>query len=207
MHVVLGDETDHFDGTLSMPGVFEMESLASSETAEQVIDFPRESMKAFYTKYFASDSYGRKNEDLCYLQHNNGVCVICLAPSHPLVSQRDKLFVQNVNFRVRDKVNRLENAVKGKKKKSAQQLCHDSILCRVTCVDGTEFTIRAGVKAKLIEANAAIQYDGRLLQTEPQWKGFIAVLLPNADRSAFAESNGLLSAQDYSRLKLLDDRI
>ncbi|CDW57900.1 Protein FAM206A [Trichuris trichiura] len=184
-----------------------MKPLPSPEIAEEVVDFPRESMKAFYTKYFVVDACGRKNEDLCYLLHNNGVCVICLAPSHPLVSQRDVLFVQNVNFQVRDKVNRLENAVKGKKKKSAQQLCHDSILCRVTCVSGTEFTIRAGVKAKLIEANAAIQNDGRLLQTDPEWRGHIAIIQPSADRSAFAESNGLLSAQDYRRLKLLDNTV
>uniref|UniRef100_A0A5S6QJ27 Actin-binding transcription modulator n=1 Tax=Trichuris muris TaxID=70415 RepID=A0A5S6QJ27_TRIMR len=159
-----------------------MEVAASADISDQLNRFPRESMKTFYTKYFASDLLGRKDEDLCYLQHNNGVCVICLAPSHPLVRQRDTTFVQDVNFRVRDNLNRLDNTVKGRKKRSAQQLCPDSVLCRVTCSNGSQFSIRAGLKAKLIEVNAAIQHDGRLLQMEPQWRGFVAMVLPNAPR-------------------------
>ena len=66
------------------------------------------------------------------------ICVITLAPSHPLLKCEQ---ITDVNYQVSAKVNRLENKVSGKGKKGAQHLQPDSIICEVTCSTGAKYTL------------------------------------------------------------------
>ena len=66
------------------------------------------------------------------------ICVITLAPSHPLLNCEQ---ITNVNYQVSAKVNRLENKVSGKGKKGAQHLQPESIICEVTCSTGAKYTL------------------------------------------------------------------
>lgn len=69
---------------------------------------------------------------------NCRICVITIAPSHPLLRCEQ---ITNVNFQVSTKVNRLDNKVSGKGKKGAQHLQPDSLLCEVTCSSGTKYSL------------------------------------------------------------------
>lgn len=66
------------------------------------------------------------------------ICVITLAPSHPLLKCEQ---ITDVNYQVSAKVNRLENKVSGKGKKGAQHLQPESIICVVTCSTGAKYTL------------------------------------------------------------------
>lgn len=66
------------------------------------------------------------------------ICVITLAPSHPLLKCEQ---ITDVNYQVSAKVNRLENKVSGKGKKGAQHLQPESIICEATCSTGAKYTL------------------------------------------------------------------
>ncbi|KRZ00892.1 Uncharacterized protein T11_16524, partial [Trichinella zimbabwensis] len=34
-------------------------------------------------KCYVCDVMGKEDEDICILQHPNGICIVCLAPTHP----------------------------------------------------------------------------------------------------------------------------
>ena len=53
-------------------------------------------------------------------------------------------------------------------------------LCLIRCADGTVYTIRSGIKATLIEANARLAEDPQLLKTSRDYAGFIAIVIPPA---------------------------
>ena len=57
------------------------------------------------------------------LLHSNGICVLTLAPSHPILT--DRLTPTTVDFQVSKRVNRLQNSVKGKGKKGGQFFADD----------------------------------------------------------------------------------
>ena len=63
------------------------------------------------------------------LLHSNGICVLTLAPSHPILTRG--LTVDTVDFQVSKRVNRLQNTVKGKGKKGGQFFSDDKqVWCR-----------------------------------------------------------------------------
>ena len=67
--------------------------------------------------------------DRCCLQnHSNKICLITLAPTHPVIA--DNLKVTNVNFEVSKKLDRKSNKTSGKSKKGGQLLDPASLLAR-----------------------------------------------------------------------------
>ena len=66
------------------------------------------------------------------------ICVITVAPSHPLLQCKQ---IVKVNFQVSTKVNRLDNKVSGKGKKGAQHLQPESLICEVTSSDGSKYSL------------------------------------------------------------------
>lgn len=129
----------------------------------------------FVEKYFSRHyCNGVKDEgdDYCVLVHSNRVCLVTLADTHKLKAS-DKIPVK-VDFQISDKINRGDNAMTGKGKRGAQQLQNNSILCHVTCEDGTTYSIHAAVAGKLL----AINQD--LVQTPGAVKeSYIAIVLPS----------------------------
>ena len=65
--------------------------------------------------------------------------MVTVAPSHKLFQGGP---VVNVNFNSGKKHDRLENKVSGKSKKGAQFLEPSSVLCEVTCLNGSKYTLR-----------------------------------------------------------------
>ncbi|XP_052095140.1 protein Abitram-like isoform X2 [Mytilus californianus] len=117
-------------------------------------------VERYYKPKYILDCQANEDEDLCILTHSNRICIITLAPSHPVV--RDKKTIKQISFKVGG-VDRLNNKVSGKGKRGAQELNAGSPICKIACVDGEEFTVYSGIKGQLIE---------------PLTEGYIAIVLP-----------------------------
>jgi len=109
------------------------------------------------------------------LAHSNKICLITLAPSHPIIT--NDLVVSSINYQANDNCNRLNNKVSGKRKAGAQFLTDCSILCSIKC-EGREdpFIVRSNLVAKLIEMNENIAKEPNLLKNCE--KGYIAIVFP-----------------------------
>lgn len=53
-------------------------------------------------------------------------------------------------------------------------------LCLINCSDGTSYTIRAGIKALLIEVNTNLVEKPELLTTSREKRGYLAIIIPPA---------------------------
>ncbi|XP_069111531.1 protein Abitram-like [Argopecten irradians] len=116
-----------------------------------------------------------EDQDVCVLAHSNRICIVTLAPSHPIVTQKKK--VTSISFDVSG-ANRLDNKVSGKGKKGAQWLKTASELCKIECEDGENYTFPAGLPAQLIEINENLTHSPSLLSEKPYTEGYIAIVLP-----------------------------
>ena len=63
----------------------------------------------YYSKYYFAPSNG---EDHVVLVHTNRICLVSLAPNHPVI--REKKSIKNLDFDVSKNCNRLKNFVSGK---------------------------------------------------------------------------------------------
>ena len=89
----------------------------------------------YYTKLYSLDSDREKSEDILVLNHSNKICLITLAPTHPVLA--NKLKINKVNFEVSKKVDRKSNKTSGKSKKGGQALEPTSVLAFVETDSGT----------------------------------------------------------------------
>ena len=71
----------------------------------------------YYSKYYFVQSNG---EDHVVLVHTNRICLVSLAPNHPVI--KEKKTIKNLDFDVSKNCNRLKNTVSGKGKKGGQGL-------------------------------------------------------------------------------------
>ncbi|CAD5205839.1 unnamed protein product [Bursaphelenchus okinawaensis] len=119
------------------------------------------------------------NPNVDYLRHPSGVIVMQLAASHPAY----KSGITSVDFdcsknkKAKDKAK--QNVV-GKGKKGGLRLQPETKLCVITSADNEQHTIRAGIKALLIEVNTKLLDQPELLTTSRQKKGFLAIIIPPA---------------------------
>ena len=127
----------------------------------------------------------REGEEFSIYQHHNGLCILCLGPSHPIRTK--SLRVIKVDFDVGSQ-NRAKNAVTGKRKKGGIQLHPDTAVCKVytepeenpakkqkiseesTSTTQEEepaeqvWTIRACVRGFLVEPNRSLVDNPKLLE-------------------------------------------
>jgi len=94
-------------------------------------------------RYYKAASYfcdikGNARHDQVVLQHSNGLCVVCLAPSHPL---RAPGAARPVEVRFRGDL--ASKKPSGKKKIGATFVVEYSPLCDVTCDDGSVYVSAA----------------------------------------------------------------
>lgn len=170
--------------------------MADAEDAERL---ERKSVvDRYFTRIFKTDIMGKFCEDQCVLQHSNKICVITVAPSHPLLQCKQ---IVKVNFQVSTKVNRLDNKVSGKGKKGAQHLQPESLICEVTSSDGSKYSLYSCIRGKLVEVNEKLVTNPQLLLEKPQTEGYLAVVLPKLTENIL---NGLLTKEHYEQL--LEDR-
>jgi len=130
----------------------------------------------YYTNLYKLDTDREKKHDILVLNHSNKICLITLAPSHPILA--NKLNIKRVNFEVSKKVDRKSNKTSGKSKKGGQILEPTSVLAIVE-TETENFPIQAVVPGKLICINQEIITDPKKLSSHPTSEGHIAIILPS----------------------------
>jgi hypothetical protein len=87
----------------------------------------------------------------CLHVHSNGVCVLSIAPTHPML--QPPLRVTEIAYRTHDAKNLMQTSVRGKKKAGAVFVTPRDMVCTVTLSDGSSVTLFACVRANVIEIN------------------------------------------------------
>ena len=94
----------------------------------------------YYTKFYSLDEDRSRCHDILVLNHSNKICLITLAPSHPVLA--NNLKIARVNFEVSKKVDRKSNKTTGKSKKGGQLLETTSILAIVETESGESYPVK-----------------------------------------------------------------
>jgi len=137
------------------------------------------------------------------LLHSNGICVLTLAPSHPILTKRLK--AKTIDFQVSKKVNRLQNAVRGKGKKGGQFFADDKqTVAFVSCDDGSRYALRNGVRGALMEVNERLVDQPDLLTSDPFGQGFLAIILPRKGERDAKTLNLVTEAEYLAAMKTED---
>ena len=102
-----------------------------------------------------------RREDILVLCHSNKICLISLAPSHPII--RNRLVIDKVNLDVSKNIDRKNNKTSGKSKKGGQALQNDSILV-ILETERKKYKVQAVVPGKLICMNKVILEDSQKVQ-------------------------------------------
>ncbi|TKR78145.1 hypothetical protein L596_019001 [Steinernema carpocapsae] len=121
------------------------------------------------------------NEDICYVRHPSGVTVVTLSSRKVAEISSNRLSITNVNWNTGKKnkgIDRSKIKVVGKGKKGAFQLQPETRLCIIELSDGSELTLRSGIKGLLLEVNARLSTNPDLLRTAPENQGFLCLLMP-----------------------------
>jgi len=180
------------------------------ETSVQVQDSYPSFVNRYFTKGFRVNlplsgpldqtRQASNSNDVCILRHSNRICLVTLAPSHPILAEKKK--VTSVSFKVTEKVDRSLNKVSGKRKRGAQWLDASSPLCKVKCDDESEYTIFCGMRGSLVEMNSRLLTNPELLFAGAN--GFVAIVMPKL-QEADCMMEKLMNQQqfdDYSQLTL-----
>ncbi|XP_034249980.1 protein Abitram [Thrips palmi] len=158
--------------------------------------YPSFTDRYFQAKYLV-DADTKVHEDHCVLIHSNRICVVTLAPSHPVVAFQKT--ISSINFQIGDKTNRLNNIVQGKRKHGAQGLKPEAILCEIQCEDGLKYSVQSCVHGKLIEINENLVKNPQLLVEKPKSDGYIAIILPHLSKNDKFQSN-LVLEEEYMKV-------
>lgn len=156
-------------------------------------------VERYYTQLFYADDDG--NDQFANM-HSNRLCVIGVAPHHPLV--RDQLRVAKVDFNINGK-NLMDNRVKGKKKKGGMWLDAHTPICTVHTEDGREFIMRSCVRSSLMEVNDLLIDNPQLIVDKPLLDGHIAIVRPKILEVAEVQRS-MLSLAEYTQLRSLSEQ-
>ena len=122
------------------------------------------------------------DQDHVILLHSNRVCLVSLAPTHPVVKERKKIKCLDFDVtgkKAKSSLNRLDNKASGKGKKGAQAVDEKSILCWIeTESDNVRYPVRSCVRGKLVEINERVIKNPQLIVQKPLTEGHIAIILP-----------------------------
>ncbi|XP_042222182.1 protein Abitram-like [Homarus americanus] len=132
----------------------------------------------------------------CVMVHTNKLCLITLSHRHPVLAEKKE--IAQISYDV-GKFNRLDNQVSGKGKRGAQLMGLQSPVCIISCVDGTKYTVLAGVQGKLVEVNERLLSYPQLVSDHPDAEGYLAVVLPPLRNGDFMRSK-LFTEEQYKEL-------
>jgi len=169
------------------------ESIDRTKPFESVTD-------RYYTRFYHVDPDRSRRHDFCVLLHSNKICLLSLAPSHPVLAK--DMVIHNIDYDISKTVNRQSNKASGKSKKGAQLLGGKSILCRIQTKSGDDildWPVEACVKGKLICMNKALEKEPDLLVTRPWAEGHLAVVLL-ALREVEEAKKDLIDQEAYDEL-------
>ncbi|KAH8344273.1 hypothetical protein KR084_009286 [Drosophila pseudotakahashii] len=147
----------------------------------------------FFTRYY----YFKGDVPYQVLYHSNRICLICLAPDHPALSQG----ISSVNFDIGN-VDRSQNVVKGKGKKGGMILQAESTLVLLTTESGETYKVPSCIRGKLVEVNTALVAEPKLLEQLPEGAGYFAILLPKIENCDAIKASLLTQEQYEERLKI-----
>ncbi len=181
------------DDELESSPVISIENTVNLETHQNYIDH-------YFTRKYCID-LNQKNNDHCLLIHSNRLCVLTLAPSHPLVCQ--DIRIRNIDFQISKNVNRLENKACGKRKRNAQYVSLTSPVCFIECSNDVKFTITCPVPGKLLEINEQLRTHPELLELpfddHHHRACYIALVLPKHNISMDELTKNLMSEEQYQK--------
>lgn len=153
-------------------------------------------LQRYYTPMYCTNINDKKIEPHCVLFHSNRICLITVAPTHPIVKENKT--IKKIDFSSGN-IDRLQNQARGKSKRGGQKLEPQSLLCRVDCEDGTSYEIYSCIKGLLVEINKNITENPQLLVTRFNTDGHIAIVL--ADLSKISEAKQtFLSEEKYKEI-------
>ena len=138
-------------------------------------------------------------EDQVVLLHSNRICLVSIAPKHPII--QNNLRIANLEFEVGRKskpTDRLSNKVSGKGKKGGQSIDERAILCWVHCENGSKYAIRSCVRGTLIEINPLVVKNPQLLAEKPLSDGHLAVILPKLPEGLERLKTELYTEEQYN---------
>ncbi|KAL7070148.1 hypothetical protein ACQ4LE_010305 [Meloidogyne hapla] len=125
------------------------------------------------------------NPGIRYLKHPTGVIILTLKSDHELMKkgkEEELTKIVSINWNISGKkkngMDRSKMEVNGKGKKGGLQLMPDTRICIVNDSNGREHTIRAGLKATLLEVNSErLEVNPNLIIDAVDNHGFIAILI------------------------------
>lgn len=154
-----------------------------AEYANRILDdFPSPSERYYDIRLVKGEdrrSYFGDVGDQCIMFHSNRVCLLTLAPSHPVILEDKTIVRVEHTFEGYEKIDRLSSEPQGKSKKGSQKLQKNSPICAIICSDGTKYVITACIGSKLIEINQNICTNPNLVKERPLSSGYIAIIQPN----------------------------
>lgn len=114
--------------------------------------------------------------DQCVMFHSNRLCLVTLAPTHPVIAEKKTISKIEFNFEGEQKIDRLASQPKGKKKRGVQKLRKNSPICALLCSDGSKYIVVSGISSRLVEINTQIMTDPNIITRRPLSEGYIAIL-------------------------------
>ncbi|CCW66474.1 unnamed protein product [Phytomonas sp. Hart1] len=165
--------------------------LASSDPLSNVFCPPPTSFDYFtaryYNHYLFEDCKKVPGNSVRLLQHSNGLCILCVDPSHAalqaLRTAAPTLSLLSVVFgsgRGNSNIAAGSIGVVGKKKKNAIVCQVETKLCTLMLSDGSSYSIPACLNGFVIELNENLMANPWLVATAPTTEGFLAVINPSA---------------------------
>jgi len=145
-------------------------------------DFPTPSERYYDIRLVTSEDrkcYFGEVGDQCIMFHSNKICIVTLAPSHPVISQDKEITGIEFSFEGDSKIDRTTCQPRGKRKRGGQKLRKNSPICGILCSDGSKYIVTACIGSKLIEINRNIMNDHSIIKKKPLSSGYIAIIQPN----------------------------
>ncbi|XP_015906225.1 protein Abitram [Parasteatoda tepidariorum] len=133
-----------------------------------------EDLPSITERYFTAKLFPDTNQ--CALLHSNRLCLITIAPTHPILTEC--LNIHSIEFNSVGNVNRLSNKVSGKFKRGAQKLKEKSVICKLKCDNDSEYILYSCVAGKLVEINEKLIENPNLLKEKPWSDGYVGIIMP-----------------------------
>mmetsp|Transcript_22036 Transcript_22036/g.36760 ORF Transcript_22036/g.36760 Transcript_22036/m.36760 type:complete len:174 (-) Transcript_22036:99-620(-) len=163
---------------------------------------PKTCVERDYEALYAIDVGGEEGHDQVVYRHPNGLCVVCLAPTHPLLRgeniETDESAVK-VDYDV-GKGSRLDTQPSGKRKRGAMEVHTNTELCQITSA-GVPYSVRACIKGKLLEVNEQLVKQPHLLWKDPRTAGYVAIIMPKNSETSSHLKETLKSTEEYYALR------
>lgn len=160
----------------------------------------------YFSQYIIRNCKGIEGNNVRLLVHSNGLCLICMDPSHFV---RERLSERNAEGQLVRRLVKLSYSLKrdshrgepikcqGKRKKNALLCQREMMICYLELDDGQQIRIPACVDGLILEMNPYLMHRPQLLIDAPLQEGFIAVVNPHTkmDFSVFEKVSTATSGE------------